>query len=149
MSFGLSDFHDMGVFGNVWIRAHKYDNKGDTHPGHLHHFDHVTIVMTGGVLCEVEGEEPKEFWAPTFIVIAKDKRHKFTALADKTTYYCVFALRDKEGQVTDVYTGDHSPYGGRHQTRAEVEAELAPTCIACNGCEVADQLRTKMETAIP
>jgi hypothetical protein len=27
-------------------------------------------------------------------------------------WYCVFALRDENGEVTDVYSGDNSPYEG-------------------------------------
>jgi quercetin dioxygenase-like cupin family protein len=101
---------NMGAFGNIWVRQHHYAKKGDFHRGHLHYFDHVTLVATGGVLCEIEGEEPKEIWSPTFIAIAKDKLHKFTALADNTTYFCIFAVRDESGQVVD------------------------PACIECGAC---------------
>lgn len=34
-----------------------------------------------------------------------------TALEDDTLYYCVFALRDVDGNVTDIYSGNNSPYG--------------------------------------
>ena len=131
-----STFSNMGVFGNIWVRSHRYAKKGDRHRGHYHHFDHVTLVATGGVLCKVDGEEPKEFWAPTFIVIKKDKRHAFTALADNTTYFCVYALRDKDGEVTAVYSGDNSPYGAPGMTDEEVAIRLAPTCIDCGACDM-------------
>jgi hypothetical protein len=134
---------NMGIFGNIWVRSHHYAKKGDQHRGHYHHFDHVTLVATGGVLCNVEGETPKEFWAPTFIVIAKDKKHQFTALADDTTYFCVYAVRDKDGQVTDAYSDANSPYSSGPSTPEQVEAAMAPTCIECGGCEIADQLRQR------
>lgn len=102
---------ELGFFGNIWVRQNLLKNIGDSVPGHLHHFDHVSLLAAGKVLVEVEGCEPKEFTAPTFIVIKKEHRHKFTALADKTLWYCVFALRDIDGNVTDIYSGDNSPYG--------------------------------------
>jgi hypothetical protein len=135
-----SSIAQMGFFGNIWVRMHHYKKAGDHHNGHKHHFDHVTLVTQGSVLCEVEGHEPKEFKAPTFIVIKKDKKHKFTALEDDTTYFCVYALRDIDGNVTDVYSGDNSPYG-HNMSRDEVEQRMAPQCISCGGCEVADALK--------
>lgn len=106
-----SDMHQMGCFGNIWVRSHQFAKAGDTNGGgHYHNFDHVTLLAVGSVLVEVEGHEPKEFHAPTFIVIDKNHKHKFTALTDGVVYYCVFALRDKDGEVTDMYSGDNSPY---------------------------------------
>jgi len=59
---------------------------------------------------EVEGKDPKEFVAPTFIVIKKELIHKMTALEDDTVYYCVFALRDVDGEVVgDIYGPQHDP----------------------------------------
>jgi hypothetical protein len=107
----LSDMNQMGYFGNIWVRSHYFAKAGDTNGGgHYHHFDHVTLLAVGSVLVEVGDEPPKEFHAPTFIVIPKDNKHKFTALTDGVVYYCVFALRDENGELTDMYTGDNSPY---------------------------------------
>lgn len=107
----LSNVFQMGYFGNIWVRSHVFKKTGDTNGGgHYHYFDHVTLVISGGVLVEVDGFEPKEFWAPKFIVIDKNHKHKFTALKDNTIYYCVFALRDNNGELTDMYTSDNSPY---------------------------------------
>jgi hypothetical protein len=106
-----SDINNMGYFGNVWVRSHYFHKVGDTNDGgHYHHFDHVTLLAVGSVMVEVDGYEQKEFHAPTFIVIDKDKKHKFTALTDGVVYYCVFALRDMDGEVTDIYSGDNTPY---------------------------------------
>ena len=71
--------------------------------------DHVTLLAVGSVLVEMDGHEPKEFHAPTFIVIDKDHKHKFTALTDGVVYYCVFAVRDIDGEVSDLYSEDNSP----------------------------------------
>jgi len=113
----LSDMEQMGVFGNIWVYSHHLNKAGDYNPGHKHNHDHVTLLATGSVRCEVvdddEGTTIKDFKAPTFIVIDKNKTHKFTALEDNTVFYCVFALRDEDGDVTDFYSGDNSPYSAR------------------------------------
>lgn len=103
--------NQLGYFGNIWVRSHYFLKKGDTNGGgHKHHFDHITLLTSGSVQVDIEGYEPKTFTAPTFIVIKKEHQHKFTALEDNTIYYCVFALRDVDGNVTDIYSGDNSPY---------------------------------------
>ena len=139
----MSKALEIGYFGNIWIRQHYYEKAGDSHQGHKHLFDHVTLIATGGVRCEVEGYEPREFYAPTFITIKKDLEHKFTALQDNTTYYCIFALRDIDGDVTDVYLGDNSPYthehtvgneGENYRRLLETTKMMCPGCTGCNFC---------------
>lgn len=101
---------ELGYFGNIWVRQHMFETVGESHPGHKHKFDHVTLLTQGKVSVEIEGYQPKEFEAPTFIIIRKEHNHKITALEDKTIYYCVFALRDLDGEVVDdVYGGRHDP----------------------------------------
>ncbi len=98
--------------GNVWVKQNYLQNVGqDNGGGHTHHFDHVTLLARGKVLVEVEGYPAKEFTAPTFIVIKKEHKHRFTAVEPDTLYYCVFALRDIDGDTTDFYSKDNSPYG--------------------------------------
>jgi len=107
----MSDVDQMGYYGNIWVRSHFFKKAGHTNGGgHKHNFDHVTLLAVGSVLVEVEGQKPKTFDAPTFIVIDKDHSHKFTALTDGVVYYCVFALRDLDGNVTsDLYSKENSP----------------------------------------
>lgn len=115
----------LGYFGNIWVRANKLEQAGDTNGGgHKHYFDHVTLLTSGSVKVEVEGYEPKEFKAPNFIVVKKEHNHKFTALEDNTIYYCVFALRDVDGNVTEIYSGDNSPYGDAPEDYYEKMNEL-------------------------
>jgi hypothetical protein len=116
--YGESDSQQMGYFGNIWVRSHFFHKAGDSNGGgHVHHFDHVTLLAVGSVLVEVEGHEPKEFHAPTFIIIKKEHKHRFTALTDGVVYYCVYAFRDEDGQlrgedgrVLDIYENKNSPY---------------------------------------
>jgi hypothetical protein len=106
-----SKMEALGYFGNIWIRSHYYDKAGMTNGGgHKHHFDHTTLLVNGSIKVEVEGYEPKIFTAPTFVIVKKEHSHFITALEDDTLYYCVFALRDEDGGVTDIYSGDNSPY---------------------------------------
>ena len=122
---GLSDINQMGYFGNIWVRSHHYKKAGDTNGGgHRHNFDHVTLLAKGSIRVEVDGFEPKEFTAPTFIIIKKEHRHMITALEDDVVYYCVFALRDVDGDVTDIYSGDNSPYS-HAKDETPVEQRLA------------------------
>lgn len=100
---------ELGFFGNIWVKQHTLEFVGDCVDGHKHHFDHVSLLTKGKVIVEVEGYEPKEFIAPTFIIIKKEHEHKITATEDDTNWYCVFALRDLDGEVIEVYEGKHNP----------------------------------------
>jgi|GEM_PF-910008 len=103
--------HELGYFGNIWVRKNFLRKAGESAPGHEHKFDHVSLLTRGSVRVEVEGHPPRDFHADTFIIIKKEHVHKFTALTDDVVWYCVFALRDVDGEVTDIYDGDNSPYG--------------------------------------
>jgi quercetin dioxygenase-like cupin family protein len=100
---------DLGFFGNIWVRQFAFEKAGEHSDGHKHHFDHVSLLTKGSVKVEVEGHEPKVFVAPTFVVIRKEFEHKITALEDETHWYCVFALRDVDGEIIEIYEGKHDP----------------------------------------
>jgi hypothetical protein len=102
--------NELGYVGNIWVRQNVLEKAGQANQGHKHKFDHVSLLTTGRVSVEVDGYPAKEFTAPTFIVIKKEHNHKFTALEDNTIWYCVFAMRDINGEVTDIYGPDNSPY---------------------------------------
>jgi hypothetical protein len=101
--------HELGFFGNIWVRQNELQNVGETFQGHKHKFDHVTLLVSGKVSVEIEGYPKKEFTAPTFIVVRKEHMHKITALTDDVIYYCVFALRDIDGEVMDIFGPQHDP----------------------------------------
>jgi hypothetical protein len=100
---------ELGYFGNIWVRQNVLELAGEAHDGHEHKFDHVTLLVSGKVSVALEGSDAKEFTAPTFIVIRKEHQHKITALEDGTVYYCVFALRDLDGDVMEVFGSQHDP----------------------------------------
>ena len=102
--------NELGFFGNIWVRQNTLEKTGERFGGHKHEFDHVSLLTKGSVRVEVEGYEPKEFTAPTFIVIKKEHSHDFVALENDVNWYCVFALRDLDGQVVEVFDEEkHNP----------------------------------------
>jgi hypothetical protein len=102
--------HELGYFGNIWVRQNTLEHAGMTGGGHHHHFDHVSLLAKGKVRVSMDGQEPKEFTAPTFIVIRAECAHEIVALEDDTVYYCVFALRDINGEVIEPIFGEqHDP----------------------------------------
>lgn len=108
----MNKIGELGYFGNIWVRQNVLDRVGDTNGGgHKHKFDHVSLLTQGKVRVEIEGHPPKDFAAPTFIVVRKEHNHKFTALEDNTIWYCVFALRDLDGEpIDELFSEDmHDP----------------------------------------
>jgi hypothetical protein len=114
-----SKIQSLGFFGGTFWRMHGFARAGDTHAGHRHKIDHSTLVSQGGVRCEIEGRQPLEYWAPAVIEINKDIHHKFTALADGTVYFCVFATDN---------LGETMPAPTLEKLRAEL-------CADCKGCD--------------
>lgn len=112
---GNAKLIEMGVYGNIWVRKQHYPEKEVVHDGHYHNHNHVSLVSSGKVLVEVEGEENTIFTAPTFFCVDANKKHKITALEDNTTVFCVYGLVDKEGKATNFYNGDNSPYGAKEK----------------------------------
>ena len=100
--------YELGFFGNIWVRQNVLD-ANTSFDGHEHKFDHVTLLVSGRVSVQIKDNPPKEFTAPTFIVIRKDQRHKITALEEGAVYYCVFALRDLNGEVMEIFGDQHDP----------------------------------------
>jgi quercetin dioxygenase-like cupin family protein len=72
-----------------------FKQAGNMEMGHMHQFDHLTLLAKGKLKVTVEGVAT-EFTAPHMIYIRADKVHELVALADETVAYCIHALRDKE-----------------------------------------------------
>lgn len=101
---------ELGYFGNIWVRQNILRYAGEQGPDHKHYFDHVTLLTKGSIEVHVEGKEPKKFVAPTFIIMRKEQSHKMIALEDDVNYYCIFALRNLDGEVIgDIYGEEHDP----------------------------------------
>lgn len=100
---------DMGFFGNIWVRQNILEKAGDFTQGHKHSFDHVSLLSSGSLEVEITGYPVKQFKAPTFIIIRKEHEHKFKALEDNSNWYCVFAMRDVDGNVMDIFGQQNDP----------------------------------------
>ncbi|HYT44251.1 MAG TPA: hypothetical protein VEP90_18110 [Methylomirabilota bacterium] len=137
-----AQINNIGFFGNIWCRQLNLHKKGDYHQGHRHHYDHITLVAQGGVLCEIPDLPPKIFTAPTFITIRANDWHKFTALEDNTVYYCIYAIRDKEGKVIDgndapIFHEKNTPYPFNQEemlTDDEIRDKLSKVEYGCGNC---------------
>lgn len=91
---------DLKLVDNVFVKLHHFLDVGDTHQGHAHVFDHITLLASGRVLMKHDNGE-QEFTAPHLIVTPKNIKHQFTALEPNTVFCCIHAIRDGDG-VDDV-----------------------------------------------
>jgi quercetin dioxygenase-like cupin family protein len=85
----------IGCVANLFSRMMRFEKAGDTEIGHIHQFDHLTLLAKGKLKVTVNGNST-EFTAPHMIYIHKDKVHELEALVDETVAYCIHALRDKD-----------------------------------------------------
>lgn len=79
---------------NLWLRQMYFAKAGDANEGHIHNYDHMTLLAYGSVRVHVENKTT-DFKAPHSIFIKAGKSHYIEALEDGTVAYCVHALRDK------------------------------------------------------
>lgn len=91
---------------NVFSRMMHFVKKGDVEEGHKHIYDHGTLLSVGSVLVEILDDHglvvsSKEFVAPTFLFIEKNKNHRITALEDNTICACIHALRSVDDDLID------------------------------------------------
>jgi quercetin dioxygenase-like cupin family protein len=93
---------------NLWLRQMLFVRAGDVNEGHVHTYDHVTLLAHGSVRVAVDGKTT-EFEAPHMIYIKAGKLHHIEALEDGTIAYCVHALRDSE--THDILDPDQIPIG--------------------------------------
>ena len=92
------------IVDNVFVKLHHFVQVGDTHKGHAHTFDHITLLSSGAVRMVHDNGEA-EYKAPHLIVTPKGIKHQFTALEPNTVFCCVHAIRDGDG-VDDVASPD-------------------------------------------
>jgi quercetin dioxygenase-like cupin family protein len=87
---------------NLWVRMMHFKKAGDHNDGHVHTFDHITLLSKGSVEVDVEGQKTV-FTAPHMIYIAAGKSHFITALEDGTVASCLHALRtgEREEDILD------------------------------------------------
>lgn len=86
---------DVKIVDNVFVKLHQFNNAGDTHEGHTHAFDHITLLSYGSVKMVHDNGEA-EYKAPHLIVTPKGIKHQFTALEPNTVFCCIHAIREQD-----------------------------------------------------
>lgn len=82
----------LSLVDNVFVKMHQLINVGDTHQGHSHVFDHITLLAVGAVTMKHDNGE-QDFTAPHLIVTSKGVVHQFIAKEPNTLFYCIHAIR--------------------------------------------------------
>lgn len=106
------------VSGNIFIRPNKLERVGDKTPGHTHNFDHTTIVFSGAVHVQavypdgtvIERDFGEGCAAGRYFLVKAEVRHEITALVPNTEFWCVYAHRTPQGEVTLAVTGWEDAY---------------------------------------
>ncbi len=99
----------ISIVANCWVKQMKFEKAGHRHKGHMHSFDHQSLLAAGSVECTVNGAVSVHT-APTIIYIKAGLTHAFKALEDSTVMYCIHPLRDGE-KVEDIIAPEHVPAG--------------------------------------
>ena len=86
---------DLKIVDNVFVKMHLFNHVGDTHEGHAHAFDHITLLANGSVKMVHDNGEA-EYKAPHLIVTPKSIKHQFIALEANTVFCCIHAIREKD-----------------------------------------------------
>jgi hypothetical protein len=107
------------------------EKKGQFHQGHRHNFDHITNLIKGSVLLEMDGAEQTVYNAVAMIGISKDRWHKFTALEDEVIYQCIFKMVDKD----DLNGLKNFPYGHAPFNEEELRVRMAALEDPCGDCK--------------
>jgi quercetin dioxygenase-like cupin family protein len=86
---------DLQIVDNVFVKLHHFLQVGDTHDGHSHPFDHITLLAAGSVNMVHDNGEAV-YKSPHLIVTPKGIKHQFTALEPNTVFCCIHAIREKD-----------------------------------------------------
>ena len=95
---------NLSLVANVWIKQLDFPTAGTIMAGHMHTFDHQTLLARGSLRVFADGIA-RDFQAPQIIVIEQGEVHILEALEDNTVAYCIHALRDGE-HVEDIISPD-------------------------------------------
>jgi len=111
MDNGIAQNHGEGIeilhafSHNVFVKMHQIETAGVEYKGHYHNYDHTTLVVTGkvkvlfGAVPEAGlKEEERIYSAPSMFITRAFRRHTITTLEDNTTFCCIHAIRDDNGQ---------------------------------------------------
>ena len=80
------------VAQNIFINMMTFRHRGDRNLGHLHSYDHLTVLSSGAIEVHCDGMVGR-LRAPRLFLTPKDRAHQFYALEDNTVVACVHPLR--------------------------------------------------------
>lgn len=91
--------HHFPTPGNkVYIRqatCHRGDNIGT----HKHEYDHYSILASGAVILELDGEK-QELLGPCIVNVEAHKEHKITCLTE-VTWFCIHGTDETDQSKID------------------------------------------------
>lgn len=100
--------------GNVYLRRMLFELVGDVMDGHVHNFDHTTIVVAGRLRARVTLSDgtlvEEEIAAGEHRLILAGYTHEFTALEPNSYAICVYAHRTPQGTVVQRSIGWKAAY---------------------------------------
>ena len=79
--------------GGVYIRDQSV-RLGHKISKHTHDYDHLSILMAGKALLEVEGQEPVTLTAGDIITVLAGKKHEITPLEGNIRWLCLHKHED-------------------------------------------------------
>jgi quercetin dioxygenase-like cupin family protein len=106
---------NIGLVANMFVRQMHFKEAGSCEQGHAHTFDHLTLLASGKLLVEANGETT-EYTAPTMIYIDSEVEHKLTALEPETVAYCIHGLRDTN-KSDDILSPEMIPAGIKYKQK--------------------------------
>lgn len=107
---------DVIQLGPVAYRPFNLPEECQENAGHLHHYDHITVVQAGAlkVFWRKDGEdverESRVYHPGEFFLVKADTYHRIKATKPGTRYACVFTHRDHDGLVVQEYEGHLEAY---------------------------------------
>lgn len=96
---------DVLLVDNIFVKSMEIDKAGHVVRQHSHLYDHVTMVAKGGLRVWANDKLIGDFYAPNYVLIPKDTKHKLVSLVDNTIAYC---LHNTHGDSYPVVIDEHA-----------------------------------------
>lgn len=95
----LGVLHHFPTPGNkVYIRQATC-HKGDIIATHKHEYEHYSILASGSVLLELDGNE-RELIGPCVVTVKEHKEHKITCITD-VAWFCIHGTEETDESKID------------------------------------------------
>lgn len=124
---------DVGVIGDVGVRTVMIE-PGQVHPGHKHNYPHATHVDVASaegvevtVIYDDGREEIRDYFQGDWLQVPAEVRHQLRNLSKtrKAVCLCVFAARDKNGELVDLVTDEIRRDRSWHKCKDASDGDIA------------------------